>query len=109
MKVQNFKNPELKKFKSQNLHALCFQNIKMRDAIIICQIQYFEANFHPCYLELWQPYCSTEQNHLCNFVRGYCYALPVSQMRRSLASICIDDPRTLTSVCDCGSRGHTVS
>ena len=39
----------------------------------------------------------------------YCYALPVSQMSCSLASICIDDPRTLTSVCDCGSRGHTVS
>ena len=38
-----------------------------------------------------------------------CYALPVSQMSCSLASICIDDPRTLTSVCDCGSRGHTVS
>ena len=39
----------------------------------------------------------------------YCYALPVSRMSCSLASICIDDPRTLTSVCDCGSRGHTVS
>ena len=23
------------------------------------------------YLELWQPYCSTECNHLCNFGRGY--------------------------------------
>ena len=39
----------------------------------------------------------------------YCYALPVSQMSCSLASICIDDPRKLTFVCDCGSRGHTVS
>ena len=39
----------------------------------------------------------------------YCYALPVSQMSCSIASICIDDPRTLTFVCDCGSRGHTVS
>ena len=24
------------------------------------------------YLELWQPFCSTECNHLCNFGRG-CY------------------------------------
>ena len=24
------------------------------------------------YLELWQPFCSFEQNHLCNFGRG-CY------------------------------------
>ena len=24
------------------------------------------------YLELWQPFCSAEQNHLCNFGRG-CY------------------------------------
>ena len=23
------------------------------------------------YLELWQPFCSTEQNHSCNFGRGY--------------------------------------
>ena len=23
------------------------------------------------YLELWQPFCSTEQNQLCNFGRGY--------------------------------------
>ena len=23
------------------------------------------------YLELWQPFCSAEHNHLCNFVRGY--------------------------------------
>ena len=23
------------------------------------------------YLELWQPFCSAEQNHLCNFGRGY--------------------------------------
>ena len=23
------------------------------------------------YLELWQPSCSTEQNHLCNYGRGY--------------------------------------
>ena len=22
------------------------------------------------YLELWQPFCSAEQNHLCNFGRG---------------------------------------
>ena len=22
------------------------------------------------YLELWQPFCSGEQNHLCNFGRG---------------------------------------
>ena len=23
------------------------------------------------YLELWQPFCSTEHKHLCNFGRGY--------------------------------------
>ena len=23
------------------------------------------------YLELWQPFCYTEQNHLCNVFRGY--------------------------------------
>ena len=23
------------------------------------------------YLELWQPFCSVERNHLCNFSRGY--------------------------------------
>ena len=23
------------------------------------------------YLNLWQPSCSSEQNHLCNFGRGY--------------------------------------
>ena len=23
------------------------------------------------YLELWQPFCSVEQNHVCNFGRGY--------------------------------------
>ena len=23
------------------------------------------------YLELWQPFCSAENNHLCNFGRGY--------------------------------------
>ena len=23
------------------------------------------------YLELWQPFCSAERNHLCNFDRGY--------------------------------------
>ena len=23
------------------------------------------------YLELWQPFCSVEWNHLCNFDRGY--------------------------------------
>ena len=23
------------------------------------------------YLELWQPFCSVEMNHLCNFSRGY--------------------------------------
>ena len=23
------------------------------------------------YLELWQPFCSAEHNHLCNFGRGY--------------------------------------
>ena len=23
------------------------------------------------YLELWRPFCSAEQNHLCNFGRGY--------------------------------------
>ena len=23
------------------------------------------------YLELWQPFCSVEQNYLCNFNRGY--------------------------------------
>ena len=23
------------------------------------------------YLELWQPFCSAEQNHLCNFGSGY--------------------------------------
>ena len=23
------------------------------------------------YLELWQPFCSAEPNHLCNFGRGY--------------------------------------
>ena len=23
------------------------------------------------YLELWWPFCSAEQNHLCNFGRGY--------------------------------------
>ena len=23
------------------------------------------------YLELWQPFCSGEHNHLCNFGRGY--------------------------------------
>ena len=23
------------------------------------------------YLELWQPYCSAERNHLCNFDKGY--------------------------------------
>ena len=23
------------------------------------------------YLELWQPFCSVERNHLCNFGRGY--------------------------------------
>ena len=23
------------------------------------------------YLELWLPFCSAEQNHLCNFNRGY--------------------------------------
>ena len=23
------------------------------------------------YLELWQPFCSAECNHLCNFCRGY--------------------------------------
>ena len=23
------------------------------------------------YLELWQPFCSAERNHLCNFGRGY--------------------------------------
>ena len=23
------------------------------------------------YLELWQSFCSVEQNHLCNFGRGY--------------------------------------
>ena len=23
------------------------------------------------YLELWQPFCSAEGNHLCNFCRGY--------------------------------------
>ena len=22
------------------------------------------------YLELWQPFCSAKQNHLCNFSRG---------------------------------------
>ena len=46
---------------------------------------------------------------ISNDALQYCYALPVSQMSCSLASICIDDPRTLTSVCDCGYRGHTVS
>ena len=25
-----------------------------------------------CYLELWQPFCSAERNHLCNFGKG-CY------------------------------------
>ena len=24
------------------------------------------------YLELWQPICSAELNHLCNFGRGHC-------------------------------------
>ena len=23
------------------------------------------------YLELWQPFCSEERSHLCNFDRGY--------------------------------------
>ena len=23
------------------------------------------------YLELWQPFCSAERNHLCNFCSGY--------------------------------------
>ena len=23
------------------------------------------------YLDPWQPFCSAEQNHLCNFGRGY--------------------------------------
>ena len=23
------------------------------------------------YLELWQPFCSEERNHLCNFGKGY--------------------------------------
>ena len=23
------------------------------------------------YLKLWRPFCSAEQNHLCNFGRGY--------------------------------------
>ena len=27
--------------------------------------------FKGIYLELWQPFCSAEQNHLCNFRRGY--------------------------------------
>ena len=26
---------------------------------------------HISFLELWQPLCSVEQNHLCNFSRGY--------------------------------------
>ena len=26
---------------------------------------------HISYLEFWQPFCSAEQNHLCNFGRGY--------------------------------------
>ena len=28
----------------------------------------FKGNF---YLELWQPFCSAERDHLCNFGRGY--------------------------------------
>ena len=28
----------------------------------------FKDNSH---LELWQPFCSAEQNHLCSFARGY--------------------------------------
>ena len=24
------------------------------------------------YLDLWQPFCSVEPNHLCNSGRGYC-------------------------------------
>ena len=23
------------------------------------------------YLDLWRPFCSAEQNHVCNFGRGY--------------------------------------
>ena len=40
------------------------------------------------FLELWQPFCSAERNHLCNFSRGYwgtilwncCEFKPVVQM-----------------------------
>ena len=30
-----------------------------------------EMLFNISYLELWQPFSSVEQNHLCNFGRGY--------------------------------------
>ena len=40
------------------------------------------------YLELWQPFCSAEQNHLCNFGRGcyeeqFCEFGPVGQEEMS--------------------------
>ena len=31
------------------------------------------------YLELWQPFCSAERNHLCNFGRG-CYEEPFCEI-----------------------------
>ena len=31
------------------------------------------------YLELWQPFCSIERNHLCNFGRG-CYEEQVCEI-----------------------------
>ena len=31
-----------------------------------------EMSFKECsYLELWRPFCSLEQSHLCNFGRGH--------------------------------------
>ena len=43
------------------------------------------------YLELWQPFCSAEQNHLCNFGRGYhkeCFCEIILNMDQSFRKTC---------------------
>ena len=58
------------------------QQSKTICAILVSSVMRNNSEFGPvvqekmlfkgnCYLELWQPFCSIEWNHLCSFGRGY--------------------------------------
>ena len=42
-------------------------SVKLFGFGLVVQMSFKEKN----YLQLWRPFCSAEQNHLCNFGRGH--------------------------------------